>query len=53
MHHIIPISEINEIYTVDPKQDLIPVCPNCHRALHSQRPPVTIEELKEIINNNR
>ncbi len=53
VHHIIPISEINEIYTVDPKQDLIPVCPNCHRALHSQRPPVTIEELKEIINNNR
>jgi len=49
VHHIIPLSEINEVYCVDPIKDLIPVCPNCHRALHSQRPPLSIEELKDIV----
>lgn len=36
VHHIKPISEQNSEYPVDPKKDLIPVCPNCHMALHTK-----------------
>lgn len=34
VHHIKPLHEIKEDYIVDPINDLIPVCPNCHAMLH-------------------
>lgn len=34
VHHLIPLSEIGKEYIVDYKNDLIPVCPNCHAMLH-------------------
>ena len=49
VHHIKPLSQIKEGYTVNPKTDLIPVCPNCHAALHSKTPPYTPHELKALI----
>lgn len=52
VHHIVPISEIGEDYVVNPVEDLIPVCPNCHTALHSKKDGVyTVEELKTKRNN--
>ncbi|MBN3407950.1 hypothetical protein CJF15_02020 [Clostridium botulinum] len=52
IHHIKPVSEF-EGY-VDPKTDLIPVCPNCHRMLHRYRnKTLSINELKKIIQINR
>lgn len=36
VHHIVPIHELGEVHEVDPVRDLIPVCPNCHVALHSK-----------------
>lgn len=49
VHHIVPLSEIGENYIVDPLKDLIPVCPNCHLALHSKKNGVyTVEELKQL-----
>lgn len=36
VHHIVPISEIGETYVVDPIKDLVPLCPNCHTAIHSK-----------------
>jgi 5-methylcytosine-specific restriction protein A len=36
VHHIVPLNQIGEAYAVDPINDLIPVCPNCHTALHSK-----------------
>lgn len=52
VHHIIPISEINENYIVNYKKDLIPVCPNCHAMLHRKvnGKTLSVEELKAIIN---
>ncbi len=35
VHHIVPLNEIGENYVVDPIKDLIPLCPNCHSAVHS------------------
>lgn len=49
VHHIKPISEIGEEYVVDPTEDLVPVCPNCHMMLHSKKDGVfSIEELRQL-----
>ena len=48
VHHLVPISEIGKSYKVDPINDLIPVCPNCHAMIHKGKPkPFTIDEIKE------
>lgn len=50
VHHIVPLNEIREDYVVNPISDLIPVCSNCHTALHSKKDGVyTPEELKAMI----
>lgn len=36
VHHIVPLHVVGEEHEVDPVRDLIPVCPNCHVALHSK-----------------
>lgn len=47
VHHIVPISAFEGEHKVDPIKDLIPVCPNCHLALHSKPGGVyTPDELK-------
>ena len=53
VHHLIELSEIGEEYRVDPINDLIPVCPNCHAMIHTKRPAMTIKELREVILQNR
>lgn len=48
VHHKIPLSEIGKSYKVDPINDLIPVCPNCHAMIHKRKPiPFKIEDIKE------
>lgn len=49
VHHLKPLSEIGEGYRVNLQTDLIPVCPNCHAMLHRHMPPLTVEELRERI----
>jgi hypothetical protein len=51
VHHLIPISQIGELYSINPIKDLIPVCPNCHAMIHKRKPiPFTIDEIKEKLN---
>ena len=45
VHHLKPIADIGKEYLIDPIKDLRPVCANCHRMLHKQRPPLSVEEL--------
>jgi 5-methylcytosine-specific restriction enzyme A len=52
VHHLIPLSRIQQKYIVDPVQDLQPICPNCHLIIHSKTEPFTIEEVKEMIKNS-
>ncbi len=52
VHHTKPLSEIKEEYHVDPKKDLVPLCPNCHSAIHLTKPELTIDELKDRIKIN-
>lgn len=49
VHHLRPIAKQSGKHTVNPINDLRPVCPNCHAMLHLSDPPYTIEELVEII----
>lgn len=49
VHHIRPLSEIGESYAVDPQKDLTPVCPNCHAMLHLPPIPLSVEELKALL----
>ncbi len=52
VHHIEQLS-IKKLHLIDPINDLIPVCPNCHAMLHRKTPPLSPDELKNIINKNR
>ena len=47
VHHLVPIHTIKEEYEIDPVNDLIPVCPNCHAMIHREKPTLTIDELKK------
>jgi len=50
VHHKKPLHELDDEYEVDPKEDLIPVCPNCHMIIHSKSGGTyTIEEVKEFL----
>ena len=50
VHHVQPVSSLSAPKHFDPKTDLIPLCPNCHRAIHSKGPtPYTPEELLDIV----
>ncbi|AWK52761.1 hypothetical protein DIC82_17955 [Clostridium beijerinckii] len=49
IHHIIELSEIGEEYIVNPIDDLLPVCPNCHMILHSKRPAYTPDQVRNYI----
>lgn len=46
-HHLNPLGSGNErITNLD---ELICLCPNCHRIAHTSKPPLSIEEIKEIL----
>ncbi len=49
VHHIRTLAAIGKEYTVDPVEDLRPVCPNCHSVIHLKSPPYTVEELKALV----
>jgi 5-methylcytosine-specific restriction protein A len=49
VHHLKPLSEIGCEYEVDPINDLVPLCPNCHAMIHRKNPPYTILEMSEFV----
>ena len=50
VHHKKLISKIGQSYEVDPINDLIPVCSNCHSILHrNKKQTLSIDELKKNI----
>lgn len=50
VHHLTDLSTVGDDYEVDPKQDMRPVCANCHSMLHrDSRPARTIEALQELL----
>ena len=49
VHHLLDLAAIGKAYQINPKEDLRPVCPNCHAMLHKKKPAYPIEELKKLI----
>lgn len=52
VHHLTPLSNLRNEAPVDPKRDLVPVCPNCHAVIHSSNPPLTVDEVRFLINKH-
>lgn len=51
VHHLQPLSHLGEPRVYDPQSDLVPLCPNCHRVVHTRRPvPWSIAELRKMMN---
>lgn len=50
VHHIEPVSLLTKPKIYDPSTDLIPLCPNCHRAIHRSIPAMLPDDLRNILN---
>jgi len=49
-HHKIPINAGTRTTTID---DIDVLCANCHRMVHKESPPISIERLRKMIEENR
>jgi 5-methylcytosine-specific restriction protein A len=49
VHHLRALSDIKSEYAVNPVEDLRPVCPNCHAALHAGGECRSIEEVRRMM----
>ena len=47
VHHIVPLADIGKEYAVNPVEDLIPVCANCHCMIHRRKPALTLNEIRK------
>lgn len=50
VHHTKPLYSLEEEIEINPEEDLVCLCSNCHRMIHRRRDKIlTVEELKEIM----
>jgi len=49
VHHVVPLSDVGREYVMDPANDLVPVCANCHAMLHRRSNVLSVEELKDCL----
>ena len=49
IHHTTPLSQLGPDYALDPQNDLIPLCANCHAIVHRSNPPLSLEDLRALI----
>jgi predicted HNH restriction endonuclease len=52
IHHLVPVSFLDGPTPVSPKEDLVPLCSNCHRMAHRRWPPYSPEELREALHSS-
>lgn len=48
VHHLLPLSEVEEA-TRTQLEDLAILCANCHRVVHLQNPPYTLNEVRLML----
>ncbi|MDB6062523.1 MAG: endonuclease [Verrucomicrobiaceae bacterium] len=53
VHHRVDLASNQGEHVVDPKLDLIPLCPNCHVMVHTEKPAMSVEKLKSIYTARR
>lgn len=49
VHHFHELSQRDGKHQVDPVKDLVPVCPNCHRMIHTRRPAFSVEDIGKML----
>ena len=50
VHHLEALSLLEAPRQYDPAVDLVPLCPNCHRVVHTRRPvPLPLEDVREML----
>ena len=49
VHHLVPIHLFDDTHEIDPINDLITLCPNCHAMIHKLEDPGDISALKGLI----
>jgi hypothetical protein len=49
VHHLLPLSEV-EHPTRTRMEDLAILCANCHRVIHLQNPPYTLNQVRSMLN---
>jgi HNH endonuclease len=52
-HHRLQLAVSKGKHKVDPINDLIPLCPNCHAMAHQRNPMLSIEELRSKLSRAR
>jgi putative restriction endonuclease len=48
VHHLIPLGDGQGSREIDPVNDTVPLCPNCHSVAHRRSPPFSVKELQEM-----
>lgn len=49
IHHLTPVHSMGEARVVNPLEELLPLCANCHRMVHRSAPPISPEALRGTI----
>ncbi|WMJ67555.1 HNH endonuclease (plasmid) [Klebsiella variicola] len=51
VHHLRPLRTLGEDYRIDPVNELVPLCPNCHAMIHrgNEAKPLSVEELRAMM----
>lgn len=51
VHHVVPVSLLGPEYMINPKTDLVPLCPTCHAVAHRRSPPFSVSELRAMLSS--
>lgn len=49
VHHIVPVSQMDAGYVVNPFSEMVPLCSNCHSMVHRHDPVLRPEELRGLL----
>jgi len=53
IHHLTPVHLMETPRVVNPLDELVPLCSNCHSMVHRVDPPIPPDTLREILDANR
>lgn len=48
VHHRVDLAQTVGEHIIDPIRDLVPLCPNCHAMVHTEKPAMSVEKLKLV-----
>lgn len=49
VHHLNPLASLDAPKPVDPRTELVPLCPNCHRVAHLATPPLLPSQIRDSL----